>query len=405
MAHKQQNIDGLREDIQAFREENKRDFYSMRDVLGSLMGLISGEKGFEDFQQEWYGQSTKMPCEDNEDCRNAVREVLGQYDFRNMLHQLQESTRDQEKHTSWQLSNCRAKFTEARLDQPDHQLISRAMEQAKQKISENVLGLYSTESGNIFRRFMDEELSFAREERHDPQQSEIDFIKMNHSSKKNNPLMPYESFPTNDLIYRLFAYNKNGEANPFKGSNVCYMADTHSTSSYDGGFSHGNIFIKLVNPFTSGLPDDYGDFLVAHEIGHALSEFFLQGRMSSQSFDQYKLLRGCANRNHVGQSLSIMDNVYHSGDLFHTEEDTADLIGFLATQDSDTLELCPAIQPTPDGLSYTDTGLGFHHDSKRNRPPLMLRLIRQAVHNKKTKLPESCREFANLNQWGIEVCF
>ena len=75
----------------------------------------------------------------------------------------------------------------------------------------------------------------------------------------------------------------------------------------------------------------HGKGILAHELGHALSWLFFKYRLSKPSYGKFMELRKCANTLYKKDKSDRKPALLvHEGDHYRTEEDTADLISFLA---------------------------------------------------------------------------
>jgi hypothetical protein len=132
-----------------------------------------------------------------------------------------------------------------------------------------------------------------------------------------------------------------------------------------------------------------------HEIGHAISYIFATTKLSGESLAIYNKLRKCASDNYP---TAPHDTTYTARptDKVFTEEDTADLFAFIAsnsTQDQDKnktkkIYSCELLRPSNSNNSYAD--LSFYEDNNNHSTPFT-RVLIEAV-NKDITLPDSCKK-------------
>ena len=86
----------------------------------------------------------------------------------------------------------------------------------------------------------------------------------------------------------------------------------------------------IANPF-------WGKHIMAHELGHVLSHFFVENKSHETSYAKYLELRQCSNNFTVNKYSSSRTGFDHPHDHRKSEEEMADLISYLTFPDKSQL--------------------------------------------------------------------
>lgn len=130
-----------------------------------------------------------------------------------------------------------------------------------------------------------------------------------------------------------------------------------------------------------------GRSVVAHELGHAISQIFSAVKLSESSMKQFKEIRKCSTDNYT-EFIPDRVSFIHEGDAIRSEEDTADVFAFMAYPDNGDLFACALIRPTLDNSAYEE--LSIVNEDGDSHSTSLYRLIMEAVNKNKT-LPVSCQ--------------
>lgn len=141
-----------------------------------------------------------------------------------------------------------------------------------------------------------------------------------------------------------------------------------------------------ISPF-SCEHESHGKNIVSHEIGHFVSYLFNKEEVSAESKSEFMNLRSCSKKTFEDSSLfSSGPSMFfdHEGDLQTTEEDTADLLTFMAYSD-DAPFTCSLLLPGVDG------GYSVEMNSDGVHSPEFIRVLNEAF-NKDLPLSSACTE-------------
>jgi hypothetical protein len=152
---------------------------------------------------------------------------------------------------------------------------------------------------------------------------------------------------------------------------------------------------------------ELGENIVYHELGHLLTYFFKQAKVSHSSWLKYMNLRQCINdQNSKEYTLQYSHNPPNSfpGDTYRTEEDMADLIQDIVNQvhyPNDRQKLNCHFLPVQNNQYYK---LSLDNKLKMNsHSSEFTRLLRNALRQKKM-LPPSCSKIIEINPKRFKKC-
>jgi hypothetical protein len=139
-----------------------------------------------------------------------------------------------------------------------------------------------------------------------------------------------------------------------------------------------------MSPFSCSH-EEASETIVAHEIGHIISNFMNSSQVSSSSKKKFLEQRECVKKQ--GVTVPDIKKTKFKKDFLTTEEDHADAIA-LSIQ-SPSSNLCSFMGS--DGKQFLNLEFRLNHQSSHS--PAILRVIRN-FHLKGHKLPDTCRELA-----------
>lgn len=158
-----------------------------------------------------------------------------------------------------------------------------------------------------------------------------------------------------------------------------------------------NVFIS---PF-SCEHSHHGKDIFSHELSHYVSYLFSEeDGPSKESKNEYLEIRNCAKKVMVGatEGKSMPSAFEHPGDLRTSEEDTADILAFMAYPESRTPFTCTMLFKDPDG------GYDLRLEGRENKGShsfVPYRILHEAIQ-KKIPLSESCRGYLTQAKDDIE---
>lgn len=159
--------------------------------------------------------------------------------------------------------------------------------------------------------------------------------------------------------------------------------------------------VLLISPF-SCTHQSYGEDILTHELGHALSAANKQNILSSHSKVVFDRLRNCAKDGFQTTKPTLASYLARPEDSLYTEEDTADLHAFRSNP-TGAVFTCILLKRTSDKQSYTDLTLQPSSDDPHS--PSLLRVMRESVYKGKP-ISATCKQLmdANKHQIRFEKC-
>lgn len=283
---------------------------------------------------------------------------------------------------------CKGAFLSAHIENTRRDEFGKMWPGIKQQFKTNLFPKFSQHSQQLLTKYLDEDLNFFFS---DPARTQFEDI--SSSLKMNIP--SYQSMGNNHLASKALLLAE--DSNPFRQD--CSFArqpaklwdvyaskeyvDNHPTFRPEGlNTAKDNI---SVSPFSCEHQGE-GKGIIAHEVGHALSHVMARPGMSKGSAKIYLNLRKC-----VTAKWKVNPNfqyIYHKGDKLYTEEDTADLISYMAIPDASTPYGCALLFPSE--KEYTS--LGTSPVFGDNHTPGMIRLLRELQYKAPNRIPETCAE-------------
>ena len=409
------NIEDLREKIEGNQLFN---IASTNSTLSNYFYLISPPPS----------QRPSRLC--GEKCSKAIQRKIENYDFKKLIREFEQKNAQKESLVRETLAHCKSNIAYDFLKDAEIQKMREMIPIVEKYFLENVFSNYSEESKKNLRDYLANHLHYAFE---NPSKFEVNdlesSIERQYQYKKNFRTPPqnrnYSSLDILNYVNNrgkidpllsdtttLYLCNRQGRYTAWDKFILQKDAAEHESldeSIYDK--TKDNISVSL---FSITHPN-YGRLVMAHELGHLLSNLFHHKQLSSSSYQKYLELRQC-----VAQPFSVKhyeNPLIHEGDTYFTEEDMADIISYMAIPDKSTLLECTILTPA-DGESYlhyaTRPSNGGLHSNYFHSTGLfgggyssqLMRLLQEAIH-KKITMPSSCQELMNCNKhnYRFEPCF
>lgn len=396
------------QNIEKFRELEKLHFdsgfeignaYHTLEYMYSTLLSKAGKK---------YEKEEFKECE--EGCQKGIRSYVTSLNLKDKVKQLEKSLNDKTLQDS--LEACQAELIEKSLKQSDKESFLEHYPGIKKNFMEKVFKDYSDHSKKAFNTYMDYEvnLSFING---DPDEVE-DFIRNLKDSASSESIREYGKLTSPDLISDFLRHRDWGDPETFDPALTYCMGspfaawDAFAPKEFmeDGDFIHDmdkdkdNIMVSLFT-CTHG-PEGKGVF--SHEMGHALSYAFTKGKLSKQSEIAYNRVRNCTTNLYLKPLKAEEGFLTRKGDSLRTEEDMADAISFLATNDDPKIFTCALLETNKEGTKYKDLSLPNKFKMDSHSSP-MLRIVREAIYKKKAFTP-SCKTIIekNTDQFRFKPC-
>ena len=289
-----------------------RQFYTIDVFYNSLKNPEKYSEFFKDFDLEGYSLN-----------------VLKNFDWEKRLDALN-SVEKIEKRKALDLAQCKGRrdFTLAALPTKSQiDSLSNTINSTKQKFKEKLFSKFSQASSRILSTEIDN-ISFI------PPMSKEDYKKeilSEMEDERDDLLDDIKSFKKGSGEEYEMAVSLNMPSSPEDDSylnekgrltdnihellDYCERYTPKTLKDSYWPFKAASIYIS----WHSVCSKNFGEHVLYHEIGHAISSFFKGGDLSTKSTDKYYDTRACLNKNHDMEQNSRED-------LLYTEEDWADLV-------------------------------------------------------------------------------
>lgn len=160
----------------------------------------------------------------------------------------------------------------------------------------------------------------------------------------------------------------------------------------------------LISQF-SCIHEEYGEGIIIHELGHALSHFLLNNKVSADTYKWYLDKRQCVTNNYKNKSIPRSDEFTHNNDRFRSEEDMADYIHSLTRINGNNKELLTCAMLSVSSNSKAYLGLSLEAEKKDPHSSGLMRVIMEALIIGK-EIPDSCEILisSNKDRFGFKKC-
>lgn len=381
-------VDSTKEDVKNY----KGDLYESSSIISSIEML---ESYYEYRNTGNYPKYNEVYACNSDACKDGVREYVGKIEVESLVTEF-EKENDLEKMTRNHLNYCKSNLALRSLKDSDSNKIRELFPEIKKRLLKHSTKGFSDHSKKSYETYIDENINLSFKNKNESVDEFITTINDKHSRISND--QSNESSTAQDSILKLISFRQmDGGLNPMQGTYFCYS--DMETAVWDGflpkkmtsdeygedlDLEKDNI---MVSKF-SCTHSDVGSSVLAHELGHAMSWAFQEGKLSEHSLISFKKLRSCANSQYNNPTkYSANPFLKYEGDTLYTEEDTADLIAYMAYPETDFLMQCSLLDIDVNG-EYTNLGLQniYNQDS---HSASMYRVIMEAIIKNKN-ISQSC---------------
>lgn len=327
-----------------------------------------------------------------EECKKAVPQVLKNFNFTEFK---KEHAKSNTLNIEDKVAFCKSSFVNANIENTRFEEFQKIWPEVKNGYYKNVFPKYSEHSQGLLKNYFDTGINFVssgRELSKFPDiKDSLNFRTLSYQKESNASLVARAvspaAFSSEDPIYEcpiVQGYPLLWDA--FTSKEVLRMNPGLRFKGVDT--AKDNI---LISPFACEHAD-MGKGVIAHEIGHAVTHVMSREGMSKASRKSFENFRKCATKQ--WKSNPKVSISFFKDDKLYTEEDTADLMSYMAINDQKTLFSCGVLYPTAAGYQALNI-----------RPPLndmhtsgVVRLLREIQYKAPERMPSTCQEILNRNK-------
>lgn len=389
---------GSREELNELREKlSSRETIEAFDVgtFAYYLSFYDSQVASTTAQPELWPQVQNSKCKD-EVCRKGLQELVAKTNWKKLAADLENRLADP-KLLENQMLFCRSNFASLALKESETERIREALPRVKTQFMSRVAKNFSAHSREAFETYLNENLSFNFAS--DDESALDQFVEQVKISAEESKVV--DSSTDAQLIKALSKIK-----NPYSD----YVSVITDASCTGLGVSAWDSFMPLQPGIEDFLPADgdptkdnlqishfscthpaQGEQVLAHELGHALSQAFSDNELSESSYVEFMRLRSCVN-GWADPSLpeAPVSFVSHEGDAIRTEEDTADLVAYMYAYDNPALMSCALLEPEITGNNYANASIANPTMFDSHSSPLT-RAIREAMH-KRLPIPAACQQ-------------
>lgn len=331
-------------------------------------------------------------------CDQAFKKQLADSGLHKALESAQKDLSDP-KAKERQLNQCKAKIVAKLSAKSDQRKAEKLAEEVKKAIGQNVFSKFSAHSRKILEEYFQKKILVGTEKFSPQEKSTGPFeeMKLMVNASLEEQSFNYEQ-PEEYILQSAYSIAEN-EIEGLDTLSVCSPKidsnafDTYVSYERVKKLGSSELLSKMppkdqifISPF-SCHHELRGKSVIAHELGHAINQIFATVKLSESSGKIYKKLRQCSTDNYLESSPEVGFPILE-GDSQTTEEDTADILAYMAYPKNDDLFSCALIKPALDLKSYDD--LALLADDGDPHSTSLYRLIMEAI-NKNRPLPVSCQ--------------
>ena len=297
------------------------------------------------------------------------------------------------------LNRCQLSLLQMTLKKSDEEKIRALYPEIKKNLSDKVLSRMSEHSKKKFEEYLEHglHLNFEHEVNADPKEWIGNLKKRNLAGAQSEDISP-ASILEKMLGLRSFENVLEFDLNPIScDGEAAIVWDSFLSSSMQKEYSINGAIPDKDNVQVSLFTCTHGEKgrgILSHEIGHALSSVIFEKNLSPHSEELYNKQRLCLKDPAVTTRLSS-PWLNRPEDNLYSEEDMADFISFIATQDDPGLFTCALLDTDLEASKYVDLDLKNKYSFDSHSAPF-LRMIREAILKKKN-LPSSCQKIIEEN--------
>lgn len=343
-------------------------------------------------------------------CKRGVSALVAQGDWKKLADEMEARLNDPQL-AQQQLNYCRSNFASLSLKDSESQRIREALPRVRTQFMARVAKKFSTHSREAFEKYLNENLSynFASDE-YEPLDEYIKKVNDRADDTEQDDVASSAGLfqrllkikdPYSDMLNLVTDADCGGYGATAWDSFMPVQPGNEEWVPSDGDPTKDNV---QISHFSCTHPAQ-GEQILAHELGHALSQAFSDKELSESSYVEFMRMRECVNGWADPNVPELaMSFVQHEGDFMRTEEDNADLVAYMFAHDNPALMSCALLQPELSGNGYVSPSITNIHLFDSHSSPLT-RAIREAMH-KRLPLPAACQQLIGPeSSMRFNTCF
>jgi|GEM_PF-4318365 len=392
MQEHREGIESLRKQITVDPIASSFDVGNLYNML-KYWDIVTAQKLS---QAPLWNEPAVLKCATAE-CRKGIQSLVANKDWTKLAKDVQAKLANP-KLREEQLFYCRSSFAGMSLKASETERILEALPRVKASFMERVAKNFSPHSRESFANYMNKTLNFAFGADGDSSiDTYIEYVKQNQQAAAYEVPLATPGDVVSELLKiqhpLMGGVNVSGYGN-CSGTGVTawdafipVQPGAEDWLPSDGDPTKDNI---LISHFSCTHPAQ-GEQVLAHELGHALSQAFADKELSESSFVEFMRGRACA-KSWSGETDLPSGSTFlsHEGDRSRTEEDNADLLAYIYAYDNPALMSCALLEPEIGGPGYVGASIANPIVLDSHSSPLT-RAIREALH-KRLPLPAACQQ-------------
>lgn len=384
-------------------------FKTQIDVNEDTEEIIKQYKQMDDiaFDSGIYLTDPDSYCGDK--CKLGIRQFVKKMDMKTIFHNLNESLKYNDKQDA--IAECKGNFVRVNQQNHSEDKFKQIWPKVKEGFYQNVIPKFSSHSQGLIKNYLENGVHFYFD---NPTRETLPDL-----SEESNKV---ESAPAGQksnasLLVNIIDRHFEADINLYSANiSVCDSSksahqiwDSYLSKEANLGYSvykphylDENKDNIAVSPFSCEHHGE-GAGIVAHELGHAMSMVMRRPDMSESSLANYQQLRSCTNKN--WDNAGTTSAPYFPGDHQFSEEDTADMISYMAINDGKTFYACGFVDSNETESSYANFEPFTYPDDSHS--PSLIRLLRELEYKRTKDAPATCQAIMKKHndKIGDKKCF
>lgn len=340
-----------------------------------------------------------------EKCKSSINKFIKNFDVTDTINNLKMTLATLDAKDK--IAQCKSNYISVNQQNNLSENFQKIWPEVKSAYEKNVLPRFSEHSRKMMQDYLNNGIHFYFDNPTYDQFPDLNKM-MDETTKDKEPLAKKKNPDVlSDLIGNYFDHELGTVVSDIKICETSYPSliwDSYlakeSILPFSPSYLDKNKDNISVSPFSCEHHRE-GAGVVAHELGHAMSVLMSRPGMSESSLQGYRSIRSCATAQWDVNDKT--ERIYHPNDKLFTEEDTADILSYMAVNDGKSLYACGFLSTDDEENEYNDFTTEPWGD---NHSPSFIRLLRE-ISYKRSSIPDSCKQIMAKNQdkLGDKKCF
>lgn len=348
----------LKSTLDSSKDYTSDDLHGFHWILGSVDDELTSSLSIKYFTYEDHA----FNC-DGLKCREYLKDVAKNILTPTNLKKIDAQAKDEELAQNL-IADCEYYWHQDKLNKSipgKKEEFRKSIPNILDKVHTNFSSKFSKESASSLKKYL-EHLKYVVADEPIPGSADYDMLEYLKQSVSEtiNPTDDTSGYQEPEYAGVLGDFNKvkqhveMGMVNFTSELSQCHMADVTASDHFHSSGSDQDTYIHVspysCNHYTSGKQ------VLAHEIGHAISNQFFFKKSSKHSYEKFLEHRNCISNNYLDKDIAgspMYGDWQFANDTKYTEEDMADFIaGIVYSNPNESLYSCALLKQDPNGVDF-----------------------------------------------------